>query len=70
MQLARSSDGRMYPINPAHGNHENDVISMVSLIFNTPNDNAYSALSINGNRLRLYTLNTELEPGVGYSSFG
>lgn len=69
-QLTRSSDGRMYPIIPAHGNHENDVINMVSLIFNTPNDNAYSALSINGNLLRLYTLNTELEPGVGYSSFG
>jgi len=68
-QLTRSSDGRMYPVIPAHGNHENDVINMVSLIFNTPNIYAYSAFSIGGNLFRLYTLNTEIEPGVGYSAF-
>ncbi len=68
-QLIRSSDGRMYPIIPTHGNHENDVRDMVQKIFDTPNPDAYSALSVGGNLLRIYTLNTELEPGVGYGAF-
>ena len=68
-QLTRSSDGRMYPIVPCHGNHENDVADMLTKIFNISNPDAYYALNVGGNMMRLYTLNTELEPGVGYGAF-
>ena len=68
-QLTKSSDGRMYPVVPAHGNHENDMIDFVEKIFNMDNPDAYYAMNIGGSMMRLYTLNTELEPGVGYSSF-
>ncbi|MDA3939600.1 MAG: choice-of-anchor J domain-containing protein [Spirochaetia bacterium] len=72
-QLTKSSDGRMYPIIPTHGNHEDDVIEMMYQIFGLKdadgNKNAYYALNIGGDMMRLYTLNTELEPGVGYGVF-
>ena len=68
-QLTMSSDNRMYPVIPAHGNHENDMTDFVQLIFNMPNPDAYYAADVGGSMMRLYTLNTELEPGVGYSSF-
>ncbi|MCG8313900.1 MAG: endonuclease/exonuclease/phosphatase family protein [Pseudomonadales bacterium] len=69
-QSTISADGRMYPIIPAHGNHENDVPNMVQQIFGIANADAYYALNVGGNMMRLYTLNTELEPGVGYSTVG
>lgn len=68
-QLTRSTDGRMYPVIPAHGNHENDMTDFVQKIFNMDNPDGYYAMNIGGAMMRLYTLNTELEPGVGYSSF-
>lgn len=74
-QLTRSSDGRMYPIVPTHGNHENDVLDMVQNLFNIegPAGNGahgtYNSLGFGGDMLRIWTLNTELEPGVGYSAF-
>lgn len=68
-QFTASSDGRMYPIIPAHGNHENDMTDFVQLIFNMPNPDAYYAADVGGNMMRLYSLNTELEPGVGYGAF-
>ena len=69
-QSTISADGRMYPIVPAHGNHENDVPNMVQQIFGITNPDAYYAFNVGGNMMRLYTLNTELEPGVGYSTVG
>lgn len=82
-QLTRSSDGRMYPIVPSHGNHENDETDMVRDLFNTEDpsgygyEGTYGALSFGGNMMRIWTLNTELEPasacdtdGVGYSTVG
>ena len=68
-QSTTSGDGRMYPVLPCHGNHENDVTDMMARIFNIPNPDAYYALNIAGDMMRLYTLNTELEPGVGYGAF-
>ena len=72
-QLTKSSDGRMYPIIPTQGNHEDDVIEMMYQIFGLKDadggKNAYYALNIGGDMMRLYTLNTELEPGVGYAAF-
>lgn len=83
LQLTQSDDGRMYPIVPSHGNHENDAAEMLQSIFNTEDPNGagfygtYNALSFGGNMLRIWTLNTELEPaspcdsdGVGYSTVG
>lgn len=74
-QLTQSPDGRMYPLVPTHGNHENDELDMVRDLFNVegPAGNSaygtYNALSFGGDLLRIWTLNTELEQGVGYSTF-
>ncbi|BBM87798.1 endonuclease/exonuclease/phosphatase family protein [Candidatus Uabimicrobium amorphum] len=68
-QLTKSADGRMYPIMPAHGNHENDDRYMIYNLFDIPHKDAYFACNVAGNLLRVYTLNTELEPGVGYGAF-
>ena len=73
-QLTQSEDGRMYPIVPVHGNHENADRAMVYNIFNTKRSesgdpDAYYGLSVAGNMIRLYTLNSELEPEVGYGEF-
>ncbi|MCG8670047.1 MAG: choice-of-anchor J domain-containing protein [Pseudomonadales bacterium] len=68
-QETRSSDGRMYPIIPAHGNHENDVTDMVAKVFGITQLDAYYATNIGGNQMRIWTLNSELEPGVGYGAF-
>jgi len=63
-QLTKSTDGRMYPLLLTHGNHENRDREMLNKLFDVPNINVYSKL--NFNFLSLYTLNTELEPMVGY----
>ncbi len=68
-QLTISVDNRMYPILPAHGNHEDDMTDFVQLIFNMPNPDGYYATSVGGTLMRMYSLNTELEPGVGYGAF-
>ncbi len=68
-QATISSDGRIYPILPTHGNHENDVTDMVSKIFGIANPDAYFTTGIGGGMMRIYTLNSELEPGVGYGAF-
>ena len=74
-QLTQSFDGRMYPLVPTHGNHENDELDMVQDLFNVEGpvgNNAfgtYNALSFGGNLMRIWTLNTELEPSVGYAAF-
>jgi PKD repeat protein len=68
-QMTVSSDGRMYPILPAHGNHENDMTEFVQLIFNMPNPDGYYATNVGGSMMRMYSLNSELEPGVGYGAF-
>lgn len=51
------SDGRLFPIVAAQGNHEITSVSLID-IFDIPNDKAYYALSFGGNLLRVYTLNT------------
>jgi len=63
-QQTKSKDGRMYPLLVTHGNHENKDAEMLNKLFDVPNVNVYS--KINFNFLSLYTLNTELEHGVGY----
>jgi hypothetical protein len=66
-QLTKSRDGRMYPLIVTHGNHENEDREMLSNLFDVPNKDVY--YKINFPLLSLYTLNTELEPSVGYYDF-
>ncbi|WP_143247580.1 choice-of-anchor J domain-containing protein [Agaribacterium haliotis] len=67
-QLSESEDGRIFPIVATHGNHENDVVDMLSLIFGIP-ETAYYKLSVGGDMMEIFTLNTETEPGVGYGAY-
>ena len=68
-QATISADGRMYPIVAQHGNHENDMRDMMQRIFNIGNVDAYYTLALGGGQLRMWILNSELEPGVGYGEF-
>lgn len=67
-QLSRSNDGRVYPIVASHGNHENDVTDMLSHVFGIPED-GYYGLNVGGDMMRIFTLNSEVEPGVGYGAY-
>jgi len=60
-QLTISEDGRIYPIVPAHGNHENRDMAMVYRLFDMPRPEVYNAQNVGGDLLRLYTLNTEID---------
>ncbi|MCD4731193.1 MAG: metallophosphoesterase family protein, partial [Bacteroidales bacterium] len=61
-------DGRMIPIIPVHGNHENGDHANLSYIFNTPfqsnnSSNIYYSLSLGGNFMHIIALNSEIEEG-------
>ncbi len=58
-QLTIATDGRMFPIVPARGNHEYDPVVVYNL-FDTPNTDSYFALTFGQNLVRAYTLNTEI----------
>ncbi|MCW1925015.1 DNRLRE domain-containing protein [Luteolibacter arcticus] len=60
-QQTKSTDGRMYPIIAARGNHD-DNLSLVDM-FDIPNANVYYALNVGGSFMRLYTLNSEITAG-------
>ncbi len=57
-----SPDGRLYPILAARGNHEFSN-SSISQIFDTSNPDIYYAMTIGGNLLRIYTLNSLIASG-------
>ncbi len=63
-QQTKSKDGRIYPLILTHGNHENRDHTMLNKLFDVPNVDVYSKIDFNF--LSLYTLNSELEPTVGY----
>jgi len=67
-QASRSADGRMYPIVATHGNHENDVLDMLHYVFGVP-QKAFYGLNVGGDMMRIYTLNSEAEPSVGYGAY-
>ena len=79
-QYTISSDNRMYPIVPQHGNHENDMVDMVQRIFNidstlvtggcpgTDAGDAYATLGFGGGQFRVGAPTTELEPGSGHGA--
>ncbi|MES9884344.1 MAG: DNRLRE domain-containing protein, partial [Sedimenticola sp.] len=55
-QEIKSADGRMYPIVPAHGNHENGRRNAVLNAFDVEPVNA---MTIGGDLMRIYLLNSE-----------
>jgi hypothetical protein len=57
-QLTIGPEGRLIPIVPVFGNHEDsqDIYNF----FDIPNSNAYFALTMGGNLLRLYSLNSDM----------
>ncbi|WP_179335967.1 T9SS type A sorting domain-containing protein [Winogradskyella costae] len=57
-QLTTAADGRMFPIVPARGNHENT--SSIYDLFDTPNADSYYAMTWGNNMIRTYTLNSEI----------
>ncbi|WP_299624762.1 fibronectin type III domain-containing protein [uncultured Tenacibaculum sp.] len=58
-QLTIASDGRMFPIIAARGNHEDSNNSIYNL-FDTPSSSVYYAITFGNNLVRTYTLNTEI----------
>lgn len=61
-QSTISSDGRMYPIIAARGNHEFSNKTLVNL-FDLQVNGLHYAMSLGGNLLRIYTLNSMIAPG-------
>ena len=55
------SDGRIFPIVTARGNHERENASITEL-FDVPSANVYYALTFGGDLFRLYTLNSLIAP--------
>jgi len=64
-QLTTASDGRMFPIIPAMGNHEydaNDLLVESETIYNLFDtaENSYYAVTFGAGLIRAYTLNTQV----------
>jgi hypothetical protein len=57
-QLTIGPEGRLIPIVPIFGNHEDS--QDIYHFFDIPNSNAYFSLSMGGNLLRLYSLNSDM----------
>lgn len=60
-QLTIGSDGRLFPIIVTRGNHEASNRSLIDL-FDVKSPDLYYALTLGGNLLRIYTLNTLIAP--------
>jgi len=58
-QLTITREGRLFPIIPTLGNHEANT-DLYNL-FDIPNASSYYSMSIAGNLLRIYTLNTDIK---------
>lgn len=61
-QYTTASDGRMFPIIPARGNHEGSNNSIYNL-FNTPSTDIYYNITFGNNLYTIYTLNSEITAG-------
>ncbi len=61
-QLTIGSDGRIFPVIVARGNHEQSNQVLVNL-FDVPSPMVYYALTLGGSLLRVYTLNSMIPPG-------
>jgi hypothetical protein len=68
MELTTTADGRMIPLIPVHGNHENGQKDILHQLFDTPYQNGsqtniYYDITIAGNLLSVIALNTEIDTG-------
>lgn len=61
-QLTIAKDGRITPIIPARGNHEESNKTLVQ-IFDVQTPQVFYAISLGGDLLRIYTLNTMIPVG-------
>ncbi|MDC1162439.1 Ig-like domain-containing protein, partial [Tenacibaculum sp.] len=61
-QLTTASDGRMFPIIPARGNHEDSNSSIYNL-FNVPSSSVYYEVTFGNNLYSIFTLNSEISAG-------
>ena len=61
-QYTIASDGRMFPIIPARGNHEASNNSVYDL-FNVPSTSIYYKITFGTNLYSIYTLNSEITAG-------
>ncbi|NQY04677.1 MAG: fibronectin type III domain-containing protein [Flavobacteriaceae bacterium] len=61
-QYTIASDGRMFPIIPARGNHE-DSNAVIYNLFNVPSTSAYYEITFGANLYTIYTLNSEITEG-------
>jgi hypothetical protein len=66
--LTKTDDGRMFPLVPVHGNHENGDKTVLNKLFNTPYqyddpENIYYSLSFGGDYFHFIALNSEIEEG-------
>lgn len=67
-ELTTTRDGRMIPIVPVHGNHENGDLANLTYIFDAPyqeddSTKVYYSLSFGGNFFHMILLNSEIEEG-------
>ena len=67
-KMTTTGDGRMIPVVPVHGNHENGNMGNLNIIFDAPfqlNDssNIYYSLSFGGDLFHLIALNSHIEQG-------
>jgi hypothetical protein len=67
-EMTTTDDGRMIPLVPVHGNHENGDRANLNYLFNVPYDDndpakIYYALSFGGNFFHMVQLNSEIEEG-------
>ncbi|HMQ48717.1 MAG TPA: metallophosphoesterase family protein [Saprospiraceae bacterium] len=65
-QLTIGSDGRIFPVLAARGNHE-AANSSITELFDVSNNDVYYALTFGGDLLRVYTLNSMIAPGGNQS---
>jgi hypothetical protein len=68
MNLTTTSDGRMIPIVPVHGNHENGDKTVLYKLFDVPyqndvEENIYYSLSFGGDFFHVIALNSEVDEG-------
>ena len=69
LELTHTEDGRLIPIVPVMGNHENRDKMVLNKVFNAPfqyenPENIYYSLSIGGDFFHMILLNSEIEVGA------
>ncbi len=67
-KLTKADDGRLFPIVPINGNHENRDMETLNKVFNAPYQNnnpvdIYYSLSVGGNLMNISVLNSMVNPG-------